>query len=336
MNRLSRRQFAVGAASLGLVAGCGRLPWQGQEPSDQAQHMYRVGYLTNSPTYGGRNEESLWRELQELGYVEGSNLDIQRRYAEQSDQLPEYAAGLVAAPFTALVTVGGPAARAAKTGTSTIPIVGINLGPDPVSQGLIANLAHPGGNLTGFASDFTELVGKRLQLLKEVVPGLSRVAVLGRSTSTVGTALLAEAQAAADVLGISPQLLDFGGPQPFPETLRQLNPGDVEGLLVTDDNMAYVHRPDILKYAALNQLPAIYPARLFPDAGGLMSYGADDVATFRRAAHFVDRILKGAKPADLPVEQPMTFEFVVNMKTARELGITFPPEILLQVTEVIE
>jgi putative tryptophan/tyrosine transport system substrate-binding protein len=337
-SRLSRRQFAVGAgvASAALLAGCGRLPWQGQPAP---RKVPTIGWLDQ---LSGESPDSLepapverleaFRQgLAALGYVEGQHVVIEQRLTEQGEAgLREAAADLVRLPVDVLVTSGLRAPRAAQAATSTIPIV-FTSAPAPVGNGLVASLARPGGNVTGLANLSTELLAKRLELLAQVVPGLQRVAFLaGDPASSVP-----ELQAATETLGVRLQVLEIRDVADYEAAFAAAGAEQADALMVTG-GINSRNRVRIVSLAARARLPAMYPYSLFVRDEGLMAYGANPLDLYRRAATYVDKILKGTHPADLPVEQPMLFDFAVNMKTAQALGITFPPEILLQVTEVIQ
>jgi putative ABC transport system substrate-binding protein len=292
----------------------------------------RIGYL------GGRVlqdfDDAFRQGLREHGYVEGHNLAVEWRFAEGGvEQLRDAADELVRLPVDVIVAQSTPAAAAARQATSTIPIV-VAIG-DPVGIGLAASLARPGGNVTGLTNLSTGLGGKRLELLRETMPGVVRVAVLWPPDNPVKVAQWTETQGAARTLGIQLQSLEVGGPEDFEGAFAAAEQGHAEALIVFGDNLTAGYASQLADLAARSHLPAMYETRLLVDAGGLMAYGPSNLSLYRRAAYYVDRILKGASPADLPVEQPMTFDFVVNMKTAQALGITFPNEIMLQVTEVI-
>jgi putative ABC transport system substrate-binding protein len=335
VDRVSRRQFVVGAgaAGLGLVAGCGRLPWQASPPT--AVKVHRLGFLRGGdPTTQARNVDHFRQALSELGYVEGQNLAIEYRSAEgQEERYPVLAAELVELPVDVIVAQGLAVARATKAVTSTVPVVFTSVS-DPVGTGLVASLARPGGNLTGLSAFATELSGKRLQLLKDTLPTISRVAVLA-ATTTSPTQVRAT-EVAARALGLQLQLLEVGGPDDLEPAFEAAAVARAEALVVLLGAALVAASEDIAELAISRHLPSVAPDRRFIEAGGFMSYGPNVAGMWRRAASYVDKVLKGVKPADLPVEQPMTFDFVVNMKTAAALGITFPQEILLQVTEVIQ
>jgi putative ABC transport system substrate-binding protein len=332
---ISRRQFVVGAAGAGLFAGCGRLPWQAEpEPVKVPQ----IGVLAP----GAREEraplvQAFLQGLHAHGYVEDQNIIIVYRFSEGHDErLPDLAAELVGRPVDIVVTAGQTATSATRRATDTIPIVQMAGGGDLVEAGLIASLAHPGGNVTGLTSMVPQVTGKRLELLTTTVPGVSRVTVVWDAANPANAPTSNEMQKAAQVLRVELQSMELRGPDGFEGAFGAATRERADALLVVSDPLTIGHRQGIVDLVTQSRLPAMYESREFVEAGGLMNYGVDPSALHRRAAYYVDRILKGAKPADLPVEQPMTFDFVVNMKTARELGITFPNEIMLQVTEVIE
>jgi putative ABC transport system substrate-binding protein len=283
--------------------------------------------------------EPFYRGLQELGYVEGRNLALERRDGEwRSDRLPELAAELVALKVDVIVAWSTPAALAAKQSTNTIPIIAAVMA-DPIADELVTNLARPGGNITGTTFLGPELVPKRLQLLGEVVPGLSRVAALwhphayGERTMA---GVLREIEGAARSLGMQLQLVPASGPDDFASAFSAMTKERAEAFIVMPSPMLFGEHKRIVKLAADTRLPAMYQAREFVDAGGLMSYGVNLPDMFRRTATYVDKILKGAKPGELPVEQPTTFEIVINLRTARELGLTISRDFLLIADDVIE
>jgi ABC-type uncharacterized transport system substrate-binding protein len=331
---LSRRQLVVGAAGagLGLLAGCGRWPGQGQP----AANVPRIGVLSiGSADLGDVDNAAFHQGLRELGYVEGKNLTLEWRSAASLDQWPVLAAELVRLPVDILVTQGNGASQAAKRATASIPIV-MAFSPDPVPAGLVASLARPGGNVTGLASLTSQLSAKRLQLLRDAVPGLARVAMLWNPEIAERAYELEESAAAAHALGLGLQAVEVRHGEELESAFQSILHGGAGALFVQPNPTMNRYRLETAEFATAHRLPTMSNRRLFVEAGMLMSYGPDFIALNRRAAYYVDRILKGAKPADLPVEQPMTFEFVVNMKTAQALGITFPNEIMLQVTEVLQ
>jgi putative ABC transport system substrate-binding protein len=269
----------------------------------------------------------------ELGYVEGQNILIEGRYyGDRSERLPALAAELVRLKVDVIVAGAPPAPEAAQRATATIPIVMANH-PDPVGSGLVASLARPGGNVTGLSSLTPELVGKRLQLLKEAVPGISRVAVLSNPTIPTVRLDLRAAEVAARSLKVQLQVLEARAPSDFASAA--MTKDRAGALIVLGGPMFFGHRTRIVELAAQSRLPAMYGQKEYAEAGGLMAYGVNTRESFGRAATYVDKIPKGAKPGDLPIEQPTKFDFVVNLKTAKALGLTIPPSLLLRADEVI-
>jgi putative tryptophan/tyrosine transport system substrate-binding protein len=279
--------------------------------------------------------EAFRQGLRDLGYVEGQNLTVEYRFAEwHEERLAALAAELVGLPVDVLVTRSAPAAHAARHATSTIPIVFSNVN-DPVRQGIVASLAQPGGNLTGLSTLSSEISGKRLQLLKEAIPGLQRVAVVWHAANPGMALQFRETQDTARVLGLELHSLEVRSPDDVDRVVAAARAERVEGLVVLPG--LPVRSPmQVVDFAITHRLPAIYAERELVQAGGLMSYGPNYREIARRAAAYVDKILKGAKPVDLPVEQAMWFEFVINLKTAQALGLTLPPVVLFQADEVIK
>jgi putative ABC transport system substrate-binding protein len=277
--------------------------------------------------------------LRDLGYVEGQNIAVEERWAQgRVERFPDLVAELVRLKVDLIVAPNTPTALAAKQATSTIPIV-VPVMADPVADGLVASLARPGGNITGSTFLAPELVPKRLQLLKEAVPGASRVAVLyhpGVYSEHTMTDMLKGTEGAARTLGVQLQLLGAQGPDDFDRAFSAMRRGRAEALILFPSPMLFYERSRIVDLAAKHRLPAIYHNREAVEAGGLMGYGASIPGLYRGAATYVDKILKGRKPADLPVEQPTRFELVLNMKTAKALGITFPQSILVRADQVIQ
>jgi putative ABC transport system substrate-binding protein len=299
----------------------------------QAGKVYRIGILANIS--GG-----IWgpfiEGLRDLGYVEGQNITIDFRSSEgKYERLPDLAAELVRLKVDVIVAPANENIVAAKQATRTIPIVMAGSG-DPVGSGLVASLARPGGNVTGLSISAPGLAGKQLQLLKEIVPRVSKVAVLWNPTNRAIHSLLGEAKIAARSLGVELQILEARGPAEFQGAFAAMARERAGALLVFSDGMLLLHRTRIADSAAKSRLPAMYGRSEFVEAGGLMSYAPSLGDNLRRAASYVDKILKGAKPADLPVEQPIKFDLVLNLKTAKALGLTIPPSILLQANQVIE
>lgn len=296
-----------------------------------------IGYLggTSAAAYAGRIE-AFRQGLRELGYVEKKNIHIERRFAERSpDRLRELAAELVRLKVDILVSAGPTVTRLLMAATSTTPIVMTNEG-DPVGSGFIASLAKPGGNITGLSSLAPELSGKRLEVLKETLNKVSRVAVLGNSTEPANTQSLREVELAAGAIGLKLQYLNILSPEDIEIAFRAASKGRADAVLILlAGGLATAHRSEIVELSAKSRLPAIYNSAEFVDAGGLMSYAASLTDLSRRAAVYVDKILKGRTPADLPVEQPIKFEFVVNLKAAKQLGLTIPPNVLARADRVI-
>ena len=278
--------------------------------------------------------EAFRQGLRDLDYVEGKNIVIDWRSADgKLERLPPLAAEMVRLKFDVIVTSGSTATRAVKEATNTIPIVMTN-DPDPVGDGIIASLARPGGNITGLSALAPELNGKRLEILKEVVPKLSRLAVLGVSTSPAG-GLRKELELAAKAFGVTLQYVDVLDSKNIKNTFQAVGKGRADGVLVLASGIIGAQRAQIADLAVKNRLPAIYHEPRYVEAGGLMSYGVSLLNLDRRAATYVDKILKGAKPADLPVEQPTKFEFIINLKAAKQIGLTIPPNVLVRADRVI-
>jgi len=280
--------------------------------------------------------EAFQQGLRELGYIEGQHAATVLRYSDGRDaRLPDLAAELVRLNVSVMVTWGTPAARAAKNATTTIPIVTAAV-VDPVGTGLIASLARPGGNLTGVTTGGAELSRKSLELLREVVPEVTRIAVIGNPANPVIPIMIRETRVAAQALDVQIQTVEASDRDTLDRAFATMSRERPGGLLVLQDPVLHAHRQRIVDFAAKNRLPAMYERKPWVEAGGLMSYGVSFPGSFHRAAYFVDRILKGAKPADLPAEQPTTFEFVINLRTAKALGLTISPSLLLRADQVIE
>jgi putative ABC transport system substrate-binding protein len=281
--------------------------------------------------------ESFRQGLRELGHIEGQNILIEYRWADgQFERLPPLAAELAHLKVNVIVASNTPAALAAKHATRTIPIVLVTSG-DPVGSGLVASLARPGGNVTGLSlSPTLAISGKQLELLKEAFPTVSHVAVLANPANPPTAGLLTETERAARSLGLRLRVVQVREPKQFDDAFATIKNERLPALLVIPDPLVNDERGKIVAFAATNRLPAIYPYRTFVDTGGLMSYGVDLSDLSRRAATYIDRILKGAKPAELPIEQPTKFELVVNLKTAKALGLTIAPSLLLRADQVIQ
>jgi putative ABC transport system substrate-binding protein len=305
-----------------------------------AGRVYRIGILgTLPPGASGASTvfEALREGLRELGYLEGRNLVIEQRSAPEGsiDQLPSLAAELVRLKVDVIVAGGSLTPHAARRATTTIPIVMGNHG-DPVGSGLVTSLARPGGNVTGLSLLSPELVGKQLGLLREAVPGGTRVGVLWNPTSQTHPRMLDEAEAAAKTLGLRLHRVSARGLDDYDSAFAAMARERADAVLVLGDPIFWYHRARVAALATRQRLPAMFGQRELAEAGGLMSYGANLRDNFRRAATYVDKILKGARPADLPIEQPIKFELVINLKTAKLLGLTIPPPLLLRAEEIIE
>ncbi len=306
--------------------------------AQQAVKVARIGYLAGSLAAFPQLREAFIQGLRDLGYVEGRNLVIEYRSPEgKPERLPALAAELVALKVDVIVAAGTPQPLAAKQATRTIPIVFAGAS-DPVASGLVTSLARPGGNVTGLSLLLPELVGKTLEQLKQAIPGVNRVAVLWQPGLGERTEkdLLKGAEAAGRALGVRLQFVEARGPADFDRAFSDMTKARSDALTVLGSNMFLIERRRLVALAAKNRLPAVYPLREWVDVGGLMAYGANLADLFRRAATYVDKILKGAKPADLPVEQPTKFELVINLKTAKALGLTIPPSLLQRADEVIQ
>jgi len=318
---ISRRAFIAG--TVGVVAG--PLATEAQ----QAGKVPRIGVL-------GAPSDALGKGLREFGYVEGQNIATEWRDAQgRQERYPEAAAELVRLKVDVIVAMGTPATLAAKNATNKIPIV-MTLVADPVGAGFVASLARPGANITGLASIASELVGKQLELLKEAIPEVSRVAVLRNPGNQSHPLMLRQADAVTRTLGVRLQILEARGPDDLDATFAALTGKQPGALLILADAMFFQQRTRIADFAAKRRLPAMFQGKENVEAGGLMSYGVSIPDMVRRAATYVGKILNGAKPADLPVEQPTKFELVINLKTAKALGLTIPQSLLLRADQIIE
>ncbi len=306
-------------------------PVQAQQPG----RVPRIGFLiASSPSAMAPRLDAFQQGLRELGYVEGKNIIIERRHADgKSDHLPALAAELVRLKVDIIMGQGGQSIRTAQSATKTIPIVMIAVS-DPVSLGFVASLARPGGNITGLSTQAPELGGKRLELLKEIVPKLSRVAVLGDRNSPGYGPQKREIEVAAPALGLKLQIVE-PGPKDLESAFSTITKERAGALIVLQGPLTGSYRKQIVELAVKSRLLTTYPESEFVEIGGLMSYGTSVADLYRRAAVYVDKILKGAKPADLPVEQPMKFELVINLKAAKQIGLTIPPNVLVRADKVI-
>jgi putative ABC transport system substrate-binding protein len=334
MDRWSRRQLvqSVGVAGLALLAGCGRLP--GQAPP--APKVARIGVLTTTADPNDPDHAAFRQGLRDLGYSEGQNLTLEwRSFAGRLDQLPELAADLVRLPVDLIVAQGGLATIAAKQASASIPVV-MAYSSDPVRQGLVASMGRPGGNVTGLAALTGPLGAKRLELLRDTVPGLVRVAMLWNPEIAERAHEYEETAAAAQALGLALQSVELRHDGSLEHAFASIRQGRADALFLQSNPVTIPYRLEIVEFTTEQRLPTVTARGDFVAAGGLMSYGPDYADMHRRAAYYVGRILRGARPADLPVEQPLRFEFVINLKTAQALGLTIPQQVLLQATEVIQ
>ena len=302
-----------------------------------AGKVYRIGMLeTIAASLNAANLQAFRQELRALGYVEGQNLAIEYRSADgKAQRFPELAAELVRLRVDLIVTRGSPAAIAAKKATGTIPIVMAAHG-DPIGTGLVPNLARPGGNVTGLSSVITELAGKRLELLREAGPTFSRVALLWNPTNPGATNDWRQVDAAARALGVMPVSLEVRKSEDFGPAFEAARKQRADAMVVIIDGLTQNHQTEIIDFARRYRLPDVYASREFTEAGGLMSYGVSYPDLYRRAAIYVDKIFKGARPGDLPVQQPTKFELVINAKTAKALGLTIPPSLVLRADQIID
>jgi len=326
---MKRREFITvvgGAAAWPLLAMA----------QQQAGRVYKIARFTAGKPTPAHLRSVFQDALGKLGWIVGENIFIEDRYGEDRlDRLPDLAADLVRLNVDVIVAAGTLAPLAAKRATSTIPIVMSSAG-DPAASGLVASLAQPGGNITGLSLMAPELGGKRLEILKELLPNLSRVAVLWNAANPYSALVFRETETASQKLGIGIQSLEVRAPGDFDGALAAALAKHAQALVAVEDPRTFGHRQQIIESSDMNRLPAIYGVREFVDDGGFLSYGANLEDMWRRAAGYVDKILKGAKPSDLPVEQPTKFEVVVNLKTAKALGLTIPPSLLARADELIE
>ena len=330
---MNRREFIT---LLGGAAAAWPLAAGAQQPSSTVR---RIGFLSPgvARTMAVRGLVEAFRQgLKEYGWVEGQNISVEYRFAEGKEEaLAGIAAALVQSRLDVIVADGTAAIQAAKNVTQTVPIV-MAVSNDPVGTGLVASLNRPGGNITGLSILTGELVSKWLQLLTEIVPGLARVAVLSNPLNPSSAPLLEQTKAAAQSLGVEIHVAEVQGPDRFESAFAAIKAARAGALIVLPDGMLYSQHPRIVTFSAASHLPALFGQKEVVEAGGLIAYGPNIPASFRRSAAYVDKILQGAKPADLPVEQPTIFELVVNLETARAIGLTVPASILLRADEVIE
>jgi len=327
---MNRRAFTT-------LLGGAAVVWPIAARAQQAGKVHRIGVLeTISTTLNVANFYALREGLRQLGYAEGQNLVIEYRSADgRDDRFPGLARELLALKVDVIVTRGTPAAKAVKNATSTVPVV-MTASGDPVGVGLVTSLARPGGNITGLSAIVGELSPKRLELIREIVPGLARIAVLANTSNDAVRRDWARIETAARSLGVQAQPLDLRESDALGPTFDDASARRADALVVVIDAITQANQQRIVDLAMKHRLPAIYSSREFVDAGGLISYGVSYPDLYRRAATYVDKILKGTKPADLPVVQPTKFELVINLKTAKALGIEVPPTLLARADEVIE
>jgi len=332
-NKIQNRKWA-GIFAFTLTFAVGGAVADAQQP----KKISRIGILIAASTsfYSAR-VEALRQRLRELGYVEGKNIVIDYRYAEgKLERLPDLAAELVRLKVDVIVSAPTQAALAAKKVSATTPIVFTDVAGDPAGIGLVSSLARPRGNITGLNVIASDLDGKRLELLKESFPKIARVALLWQSGGTRGNLTLTEMEAAAKALGLKLQSLPVRSLDDFEGAFARAKRDGAQALITTPNPLINTQQRQVLDFAAKNRLPAMYQTSEWVEAGGLMSYAPNFTDLWRRAADFVDKILKGAKPADLPVEQPTKFEFLVNLKTAKQIGLTIPPNVLARADRVIK
>jgi putative ABC transport system substrate-binding protein len=328
--RRNALRFALGAVLIALCASA---------DAQEAGKVPRIGYLSSAgPVFESNRAEAIWLALRDLGYTKGQNIAIETRYAEgKADRVAELAAELVRLKVDIIVVAGGGRTiRAVKNATKTIPIVMVGTGIDPVEAGLVQSLARPGGNVTGITNLSRELGGKRLELLKEAVPKITRVAVLYDPAIPNNVLVLKEVQAAAGTLGLTIQPWELRGAGDFDKVFAVTGKQLPDGLYVLEGPLINVNQKRTVDFALNSRLPSVYGRKEAVDAGGLMYYGADLADSYRRVAYYVVRIIKGAKPADLPVEQPTKFELAINLKTAGQIGITIPQSVLYRASKVIK
>jgi putative ABC transport system substrate-binding protein len=326
---MRRREFIAGLGSTAAWPLVARAQQPGKTP--------RIGVLfPGTPATYSTRARAFMEGLRDHGYVEGRTIEIEWRWwQDKAERLPELAAELVGLNLNVVVTAGTPAAKALKGATRTIPIVMAVIG-DPVAAGIVDGLAHPGGNATGLTILATDLSGKRLQLLKEVIPGISSVAVMLNDANPQALIELNETQIAARNLDLRLQSIPISAATSLDNAFEKMISERVQAFILLTDSLLYGHRARLVGLAAANRLPAMYFFREFVQDGGLMSYAPSEAALFRRAASYVDKILKGTNPRDLPIEQPTKFELVINLKTANALGLDIPATVLARADEVIE
>ena len=328
--KMKRRNFIT-------LLGGAAAAWPLAARAQQSTNKVSVGFLSvNAPSAMIARIDAFQRGLGDLGYIVGQNIAVEYRFAEgQPDRLRALADELVHLKVSVIVTEGTTSTRYAKEATSTIPIV-MAQDPDPVGMGFVASLARPGGNITGLSNLRTDLGGKRLEILKDTVPGLARVAIIGTSTTPGYAQSLVDVERAAGILTLRLQVLEILGPQDIETAFQAATEGRAHAVLVLASPHLLSNRVRVADVAAKSRIPTIYYASDYVKDGGLMSYGVSTTDLFRRAANYVDKIVKGAKAGDLPIEQPTRFEFIINLRSANAIGLTIPPVVLSRADEVIE
>ena len=330
-------KFKIQSSKFAFVAGALLFALSSLAQAQQPKTVARIGYLETTPIAANLARIEAFREgLRELGYIEGKNIVLELRTAEgKADRLPALAAELVRLKVDVIVTGGPAGTRIAKKATSTIPVV-MTFDNDPVGSGFAASLARPGGNITGLSVMAPEISGKQLEFLKEIVPKLSRLTVVGSSAEPGYAQTLKEAELVAGTLKVQLHYLDVTAPKDIEDAFAEMRKGHADAFLVLSSPILIAERKQLVDLAIRSRLPAIYYRREYVEAGGLMSYGVNFSELNRRAASYVDKILKGAKPGDLPIEQPTKFELVINLKTAKQIGLTIPPNVLARADKVIK
>jgi putative ABC transport system substrate-binding protein len=315
---------------------CGAVAWPRVADAQQAGRTYRIGYLFLGAQPPEPQKMTPWPTLRELGYVEGTNLVVERRFAAgRRERLGAFASELIAFKPDLILTQGGQSAEAISKSTHDIPVVIIGAG-DPIGTGLVEGLSRPGGNVTGVTEVSTELSAKRLQLLKEAVPAITRVAVLWNAADRAMKLRYREIETAANAMQIGIRSIEVREPEDFDAAFAAMRGDRPDAMFMVSDALTGLNRKRIIEFAVQTRLPAVYEYRELVDDGGLMSYGPNLRELFARAAYYIDKILKGAKPAELPMEQPTKFELIINLKTANSLGLAIPPALLARADEVIE
>jgi putative ABC transport system substrate-binding protein len=315
---------------------CGVVAWPRVADAQQAGRTYRIGYLFLGAQPPEPQKMTPWPTLRELGYVEGTNLVVERRFAAgRRERLGAFASELIAFKPDLILTQGGQSAEAISKSTHDIPVVIIGAG-DPIGTGLVEGLSRPGGNVTGVTEVSTELSAKRLQLLKEAVPAITRVAVLWNAADRAMKLRYREIETAANAMQIGIRSIEVREPEDFDAAFAAMRGDRPDAMFMVSDALTGLNRKRIIEFAVQTRLPAVYEYRELVDDGGLMSYGPNLRELFARAAYYIDKILKGAKPAELPMEQPTKFELIINLKTANSLGLAIPPALLARADEVIE